>query len=76
MDAESRKLCDDLIEGRDVVEIEYLFDDQRRMSIGVFRGWEKDHIGEWCIIREARPDVRMIDVLSVKRLKFIPTESL
>lgn len=69
LDAETMRTLDDATEGVDVVEVYYWWGSDTRCSVGVYQGLEKDELGEWLIRRENRPDVRMIDVVRIRRLK-------
>lgn len=70
MDDASRKLLDDLDAG-DVLEIDYYAGsglNDVRTGVGVFQRYAKDERGEWVVRRENRPDIALIDIVSIRVL--------
>jgi hypothetical protein len=68
MNPASIALLDDLNAG-DTIEIDHWDDSELKTRVGVFSRLDTDGLGNWIIQTEGRPDIKVIDVTEIRRIK-------
>jgi hypothetical protein len=69
VDQDSMAVLDDLNAGIDTIEIDHWDDSELKTRVGVFVGLDTDGLGNWIIQTSGRPDVKLIDVTEIRRIK-------
>jgi hypothetical protein len=68
MNPASIALLDDLNAG-DTIEIDHWDDSELHTRVGVFDRLDTDGLGNWIIQTSGRPDIKVIDVTEIRRIK-------